>query len=183
MVACLVALALLLFALFYKGNSQDPEQVMRAFLRFVILVGAGFGLVFLVWFLWEEVRKGTRYAHPDYRHPYDELRAAKQDYDDALAWLKRRPTDADLKQRTLHFGRVYANLTRNRRGVAIFDEIALMNDINAACAGAAGQPQPTEAVPTLSVEARLTQLSKLKESGFISDQEYAQRRQKILDEI
>ena len=64
-----------------------------------------------------------------------ELREAKASYQASLAKLKSNPTNPDLKQRT-QLGRIYSNLTRRKRGVTIFDEVALMNDINAACAGA-----------------------------------------------
>ena len=74
----------------------------------------------------------------------------------------------------------------------MFDEIALMNDINAACAGAAQQPQYQQQQyqqqqqpppPTVSVEDRLAKLDQLKSKNLVSEQEYAARRQKILDEL
>ena len=109
---------------------------------------------------------------------------ARQAYVAALNNLKAHPTNPDLKQTTLELGRVYSNLTRNKQGVTLFDEVALMNDINAATAGATGQvtaPAPT-ATPS-SVEARLAKLSELKASGVIDEQEYAAKRQKIIDEM
>jgi hypothetical protein len=101
-----------------------------------------------------------------------------------LEQLKTDPTNPDLKQKTLHLGRVYSNLTRNNKGVTIFDEVALMNDINAATAGATSQVTtvPPE-VPSMSVKARLAELSELKASGLIDEQEYAAKRQKIIDEM
>jgi hypothetical protein len=57
-------------------------------------------------------------------------------YQDALARLKRDPANPDLREETLYLGRAYSNLTRSRKGVTLFDEVALSNDINAACAGA-----------------------------------------------
>src|SRR5713101_238931 len=65
------------------------------------------------------------------------LDKAKHDYQDSLSKLKAVPANADLRQKTLHLGRIYSNLTRKKKGVTLFDEVALMNDINAACAGAA----------------------------------------------
>ena len=112
-----------------------------------------------------------------------EIKAAKNAYNEALLQLKMKPFDPDLKQRALYLGRVYANLTRNKRGVAIFDEVALMNDINAACASAINQTALAQPANTLSVEARLEQLSKLKEKGLINSHEYDERKQRILDEI
>jgi len=105
--------------------------------------------------------------------------STKNNYLTALDQLKNNPSNANLKQNTLLLGREYSALTRHSLGqnkaVTIYDEIALMNDINAACAGAATNSQ--------MVEQRLAKLSKLKENNLISEHEYNERRQKILDEI
>ncbi|CAG0935132.1 hypothetical protein TFLX_03964 [Thermoflexales bacterium] len=112
---------------------------------------------------------------------------ARQAYLAALEELKAAPTNPDLKQKTLSLGRIYSNLTRNKNGVTLFDEVALMNDINAATAGAttvarAPQSVAVAATPT-SVEDRLAKLSELKAKGLVDDAEYAAKRQKILDEM
>lgn len=113
-----------------------------------------------------------------------ELTQAREEYQASLAQLKSNSTNADLKQRTLELGRIYANLTRQKKGVALFDEIALMNDINAACAGASIVYQPQTATPsTPSIEARLARLSDLQSKGLIDKQEYSLRRQRIIDEV
>ena len=112
-----------------------------------------------------------------------ELAQAKAAYQDSLVKLKTNPTNADLRQRTLELGRAYSNLTRNKSGVTVFDEVALMNDINAACAGAAVVSQPRAVKSTPTIEERLTKLSELKSKGLIDEQEYISRRQKILDEV
>ncbi len=102
-------------------------------------------------------------------------------YREALHRLKADPTNPNLREETLRLGRTYSNLTRNRRGVTVFDEVALMNDINAACAAASA---PRERVaPSQSVESRLSRLGELKSQGLIDDQEYAERRREILREI
>jgi hypothetical protein len=44
------------------------------------------------------------------------ITAARDNYLASLSKLKRTPTDADLKQRTLALGRVYSNLTRAQKG-------------------------------------------------------------------
>ena len=62
--------------------------------------------------------------------------AAKKSYEESLSELTLAPTNPELKQRTLALGRTYSNLTRDQKGQTIFDEVALMNDINAACAAA-----------------------------------------------
>lgn len=113
-----------------------------------------------------------------------ELDNARSLYEQALAKLKTDPANAGLRQNTLALGRHYSFLTRRRKGVTVFDELALMNDINAASAGAAALAQPTLAADSKpSAEERLATLSALKSKGLIDDQEYASRRQKILDEL
>lgn len=116
-----------------------------------------------------------------------EIEAAKANYLQALAKLKKAPTDADIKQQTLALGRIYSNLTRDKKGNTVFDEVALMNDINAACAAASvswkqsgpvGSPQPTD-----SVESRLETLKSLRDKGLIEPQEYEKRREAILSSI
>ena len=103
------------------------------------------------------------------------LAQAEKEYRESLAKLKANPTNADLKQKTLEFGRKYSNLTREKKGVTIYDEIALMNDINAACAGTTTQ--------TVTLESRLEQLENLKLKALISEAEYDSRREQILSEI
>jgi len=113
------------------------------------------------------------------------LERARQDYLRALHELKSNPTSANLRQETLRLGRVYSNLTRSNRGVSLFDEVALMNDINAACAGAvAPQPQPNIPPPQQhSMEVRLARLADLRAKGLIDEREYSTRREQILNEI
>jgi hypothetical protein len=113
-----------------------------------------------------------------------QLRNANDNYRGALNLLKQRPTDPELRQRALALGREYSNLTRNKKGVTIYDEVALSNDINAACA-AAVQVRPTAhlAAPVQSVERRLMKLKALLESNVITEEEYRERRGRILDDV
>jgi hypothetical protein len=97
--------------------------------------------------------------------------------------LKSDPVNAELRQYALHLGRTYSNLTRNKKGVTVFDEVALMNDINAVCAGATSIAKSHGDREAISIEDRLTRLSELKSKGLISEQEYDSRRQGILDEV
>lgn len=110
------------------------------------------------------------------------IEEARKAYLASLADLKARPTDADLKQRTLALGRDYSNLTRDNQGNTVFDEVALMNDINAACAAATGHANlaPTSSA---SAEDRLTILNNLRAKGLVDDAEYVKRRNEILDSI
>lgn len=103
-------------------------------------------------------------------------------YQQSLSRLRNNPNDAELKQRTITLGRTYSNLTRNKNGDIAFDEMALMNEINAACANA--QPIQFQNSTTKStVQERLLQLQQLKEQNLLSDNEYNARRQQILNEI
>ena len=114
------------------------------------------------------------------------LKQARARYQASLAALKRDPNNADLKQATLALGRAYSQLTRDKKGVTLFDEVALMNDINAACAGAGLHPQHrAAAAPQVqeSVEQRLQNLSDLSAKGLISPAEHDQRRSAILNSI
>ena len=111
-----------------------------------------------------------------------QLNAARDAYFDALRRLKANPTNADLRQTTLQLGRTYSNLTRNKSGVTVFDEVSLSNDISAACAGAATLIANKQA-QSLTIESRLQKLAELKGKGLIDDEEYTARRAKILDEV
>lgn len=109
---------------------------------------------------------------------------ARRNYQASLAALKADPTDATLREETLRLGRAYSNAMRNWRGVSLFDEIALANDINAACAGATRQiaaaPPPRAST---SIEDRLRRLEELRGKGMITDDEFAARRLEILREV
>lgn len=109
-----------------------------------------------------------------------ELEAAKQACLQSIAELKQAPTNANLKQRTLALGRVYSNLTRDKKGNTVFDEVALMNDINAACAAASAGGS---SLPRESIESRLQTLMTLKAKGLVDAAEYDRRRAEILASI
>ena len=123
-------------------------------------------------------------AYRQQKKAEEERETARQEYLRSLNRLKSDPTNPNLRQRTLELGRVYSNLTRDKKGVTVFDEVALMNDINAACAGAAAisRSQARETMKQ-TIEERLTRLTELRAKGLISDQEYSTRRQRILDDI
>jgi len=61
-------------------------------------------------------------------------------YQTSLRRLKADPTNASLRESALAFGRSYSQVTREEGKVALYDEVAIMNDIGAACAAAAVQP-------------------------------------------
>jgi len=123
---------------------------------------------------------------------------AKTVYQASLKQLSQDPTNPELRQKTLELGRRYSNLTRNNKGVSLFDEVALMNDINAACGGTTaiakpGSPSKATAKPgnftrptvnvEMSLQDRLMRLSQLKEQGLVNDEEYQAERQQLLNEV
>lgn len=117
-----------------------------------------------------------------------QLEQAEYNYRSSLDDLRRNPTNPSLRIRTLELGRILANLTRNKKGVTVFDEVALSNDIAAACAAAAAAPDRTTAPvaftsATVSIQDRLRQLDDLRTQALITEDEYAARREKILDEV
>jgi hypothetical protein len=115
----------------------------------------------------------------------NDLEEARQAYLDALARLKADPANPDLREETLRLGRAYAALTHQTRNGTLFDEMALLNDINAACAAVVVQRQMMASAPSLpaaSIEDRLTRLQDLKTRGLLSDVEYDERRREILRE-
>lgn len=109
---------------------------------------------------------------------------AYTDYQMSLKKLKADPTSADLKQSTLALGRAYSALTRENKSVTVFDEIALMNDINAATAGAVSSAPAATVTPGVqNVEDRLRQLESLRTKGLVTEGEYQERRTKILSDV
>lgn len=126
-------------------------------------------------------RQQQRSSREEAERTAKELKDAHETYRRCLANLKNNPTDPELRERTLEWGRHYSNLTRQRQGVTIFDEVALSNDIAAACAAAGRFAGAANSEKTL--ETRLRKLDELHASGTINDEEYRQRRGQILAEI
>ena len=85
-----------------------------------------------VWFLGYSINKAGKLREIGER----ELKVARTAYESSLELLRENPTDPELRSKTLELGRHYSNLTRNRLGVTTYDELALKNDIDAACAAA-----------------------------------------------
>lgn len=72
---------------------------------------------------------------------------AKKAYLESLSALKRNPENAAIKQRTLALGRVYIKLARDKKGRAVFNEILLTKDIDAACGAASVKDQADASEP------------------------------------
>jgi hypothetical protein len=106
---------------------------------------------------------------------------ARINYQNSLGQLKKNSANADLRQRTLELGRVYSNLMRDQKGNTVFDEVALMNDINAVCA--ATQQVVSTQLPSGDLEERLRRLQGLKDKGLIDDAEYAKRKSELIAQI
>jgi len=109
--------------------------------------------------------------------------AAKTAYEESLARLRKDPNNASLRHETLKLGRAFSYLTRNQTGVPIYAEVAIKNDIDAACAGAVMMAKPEEQTERETVKQRIANLDELREAGMISDVEYNERRKRILDSI
>jgi len=117
----------------------------------------------------------------------------QQDYTNALIALKNDPTNADLHAQVLYTGRILCNLLRYNRGVTLHDETQIANDIRAVTANASASsvpvspsiPHPATVPPTRSdsLEHRINALKKMKENGLLTDAEFDQKRQEILDSI
>jgi hypothetical protein len=119
------------------------------------------------------------------RERRERLAKARVAYETALAKLKEQPSDATLRQDALEAGRAYSNLTRESKGVTLFDEMALKNDLDAAAAGAALAPVfvSRPVAGAASTAERLRSLTDLKAQGLITDDEFLARRAKILEGV
>jgi hypothetical protein len=102
--------------------------------------------------------------------------SAERDYAKALEEFRSNPTDATLRARVLAAGRTVYGMRRGG-AVTVYDEMALSNELAAAASGAPMRPAPQ------SVEQRLERLEALREKGLVSDEEYAKKRQEILDSL
>lgn len=148
---------------------------METFLFFMFCVVGG--AIFIVSYQSKQNRKRNRLKI---------LCDAEKTYQKGLSELKIMPTNADLKELVLNLGREYSRLTRNFQGIegiTVVDEVAIMNDINAACAAATPFTTESETKNKQSIENRLEKLSELKQKNLINEQEYSEKKQKILDEI
>lgn len=108
------------------------------------------------------------------------------DYQISLGKLKDSPRSANLRQETLRLGRAYSHLIRDKKGQTVFDEVALMNDITAACGGAgSAETEPLKTVVSSqdTIEVRLQKLQSLRDRNLIDDAEYRSLRQDILNTV
>lgn len=151
---------------------------------FIIIVGV-IGLLILggIMYILNEVAESTfkeKIAKLEKENLECEKKIAEAEYKLSLAQLIRNPENANLKLKALELGRIYSKLSCNEKGEALFDEVALSNDINAACGSVASVTKEND---NRSIEDRLKELLNLKENGLIKEQDYETKKQKILDEI
>lgn len=120
------------------------------------------------------------FCSADCRQKYVTLRRGEQEYQESLHSLRQDPSNPDIKQAALAAGRAYAALTREREGfgITVFDEVALSNDIQAACA--AGHGPIASSAGSLTVEERLQRLQTLHLKGLLSAEEYQMKRSELL---
>ena len=151
---------------------MDGCGVLISLLVGAVVVGDGVGLG-LYFYNLNQVNKQLQHAFANYKQ--------------SLELLKQQPSNPELHQSALKWGRHYSNLTRNQKGVTIYDEVALANDLKAASAGASiGSSQPakdSKAAAAQPIEQRLDRLKALFDSGKITEQEYRERRSNLLDEV
>jgi len=105
---------------------------------------------------------------------------AERAYRASLSLLRANPTNPHLRDETLALGRRIIEL-ESRSGVRKeFSELAMTNDINAACAHAINYPGPSAkvqivnpgALSTDSVAKQIEDLNRLRISGVITDEEF-----------
>jgi len=106
----------------------------------------------------------------------------KRAYLAALERLTRDPHNPALREDVLTLGRKHARAARAYRVPSLFDEVALANHLDAACAraGSVPAPQPTGGGP---VEEQLAALDRFRARQLITEEEYKGRRGKLLDEV
>ncbi|HEY0781328.1 MAG TPA: hypothetical protein VGE98_02655, partial [Thermoanaerobaculia bacterium] len=89
------------------------------------------------------------------------LQHAYETYWRCLQELKAEPGSPDLREKALAWGRYYSNLTRDRKGTTVYDEVALKNDLDAACAGAVHVERVSPAATSMPLNERLNHLKTL----------------------
>lgn len=153
-----------------------PDNVMQTMnsifmiLLFLFLLAVGFGIIFRLFKSSSDAEKTKLKRISD----------SEKQYRQALSALRKSPNNAELRQKALRFGRRYAELARENKRT-VFDEVALMNDLNAIPTIAAEPGDDEES--TNDVEERLIKLEQLYSKGLITAEEYSTRRNTILDEI
>lgn len=120
------------------------------------------------------------------------LAQAHQKYKAALAALSADPDNNAKSIAALAAGRAYARTARayvGQKGIAIFDEVALQNDLAARRGKGSTSPQPaapasgTHAGPAPGTDRsdQLVKLAGLHEKGLLSKDEFEREKRRLLD--
>lgn len=135
----------------------------------------GFPLIaFFIWII---------YSNATMKERAQVLQFARDAYDSSLQQLRERPNDSAARAQALELGRHYSNLTRSQSGVTVYDEVAIKNDIDAACAGTVQAAPSNVDSRGGRVRERLEELQRLLEAGLISRDEHDAARAKVLSEL
>lgn len=108
------------------------------------------------------------------------LIAAKAAYEAALAALSAEPHSNDRRIAALNAGRHYADLARKKagsNGVALFDEVAMQNDLTARLGSGASAPASGGREDRVT---KLTKLAELRDKGVLSPEEFEAEKRKLL---
>lgn len=115
------------------------------------------------------------------------LNEVRENYFSALADLRRDPTNRHLREYTFVLGRIYSELTRSREEGAVYDEIALSNDIIAACAAPVSPSPPSSKLVAFegqeSADIRLQKLEGVPSLALIPEEESERMRRRLREEI
>jgi len=109
------------------------------------------------------------------------LGAARVAYETALEKLSAAPHDNDLRVAALSAGRNYATIARKQagaKGVAVFDEIALQNDLTARLGSGVAASTPAPAAED-RVD-KLSKLAELRDKGVLTAEEFESEKRKLL---
>lgn len=112
----------------------------------------------------------------------------KKAYYASLEQLKIDPHNPELREQVLNLGRKWANTARGLhsmgfKDVIVLDEVAMLNDINAACARAGSKVTIEADGRKPSIEERLKQLDDLRAKRLITEEEFRSRREQILKDV
>lgn len=103
------------------------------------------------------------------------IEEAKEAYEKSLHALRKNPNDPTLRQETLRLARKYSSMSpKDKNGRREFDEVAIMNDINAAGAGAVSNVKIAnpEVLSGKSITEEIEKLGKLFLAGALTAEEF-----------
>lgn len=127
----------------------------------------------------DAIQYGSEYIH---------ITRGKLAYNVCIQFLKDHPNDPNIRQVTLEIGITYSNAIRDGKGVTIFDEMALNNDINAATGHSTlgtndiGKVEVTNsnALSNSSIADEIKKLAELLVDDIITAEEFARGKEQFL---